>query len=1312
MEAIVSDKQCGYYVKLVIFILELGMKVLHTYFEQNILNAKDHLELYMFLEGNKHNLFHECYPRVKCCKCSQNCRAPPSKKGGLHKDQFMLLFECGPLIEIDHYKTGNHNEITKECLCRIMAKKSNDVDCMDITLMYAIIQSCCFKNSTVIHGNPRCIEVIKKTRNFLAHVPNACISKTEFDTRFAETEQAILEIGSSLGKYFAKENKKEVDSFKANELSIEVIKRIIKTNVDETITKKLRTIIEDERKYIVQIKDEIIDHLKQYKDELSIDFKKLRLEVRQYASCSTEERFHNSAGSVSKMNVAAGGPATQIMEKDNSVQKVRVEWRLETPNTWNLPQIKETLEKFSSLLRQWFEIEFVYVGSLVLSTLVNKNVLDNPDQMRTSIQLFLEKVVELCNINTDVPTVVKIDLIIKPDELVYRENDTETTTSKLDIKKKDKITCIYCNLSFECQKCQQKDEIIERLTEEISESEAVIICENCKKNDYIIAGLKDKLYEMSKTDISENNDDTKKAQVAIAIPRVRTSTSVVFREPLEDKTCFEGDTISLECVIDGEKKPIKWYKDKKDVCKLSDNLRDESTDQTCKLTILHATRDDAGVYTMWIGNESKNVRLNVFERPPSFTKLRSYQQELAAIALKGENTIICAGQNAGKTYVAFHVIESHLLNHPRGKVVFINKTNVLLSQQYQRACETFTTLHFQGKIKIWKANEDDSGNFKTEIAKARLIFLTPKSLCNHLMKNATSKVSIDIFTLIIIDECHSTHDKSVYNELMSYYRIAKYREETHRLPQILGLTASIDTYNAKDLSAAKDHLRKVMANLDVTKISVVHRHREELLQYTSIPEKVTIASFIGKRDLVKDILIEAMQYVENKLNSRIVSNFLIENLQIERDLYEALNNPPIQRAEVRYIHWIGETKEKVEHVLHKDTKVPRLLHACLRHLEIYTECLEINSLLEIDQVCEIVMQRYSDESEASQNANTNEEKEIISKLRDVFAGIRESVRDIERNPDVNMVIDLIKKEYQLLKEDSRFIIFVKTGATAKALAERLPGYLRSTYLTGSHRLVEEGGLPANEQIGVLEKFKNGEHLCIVAASVACEGLDIPQCNMMIRYRFSADEISSLQMRGRLRNKEGREFRVSTIPGFETEKKNIQSQYLMTQAIDQVSKLNMTKDIAIAEKMVYEIEEIERKRANMRLNQKIKGLFTINCKYCGVFITDGDSMRQVNEKLFLVCDRSMLARVDMRQIPKKKQREFDGIKKLGKAYGLECGHNWGSIVIYNECEFVALSQHYMKIFDRQADSFINCEKWNDLKFKIEEISDEDFMNYNR
>lgn len=75
----------------------------------------------------------------------------------------------------------------------------------------------------------------------------------------------------------------------------------------------------------------------------------------------------------------------------------------------------------------------------------------------------------------------------------------------------------------------------------------------------------------------------------------------------------------------------------------------------------------------------------------------------------------------------------------------------------------------------------------------------------------------------------------------------------------------------------------------------------------------------------------------------------------------------------------------------------------------------------------------------------------------MFAEIREIGRYIEGNPDIKVVIERIENAYQQLEEESRFIIFVKTRATAIALAERLPGYLRSTYLTGSHKSVEEGG---------------------------------------------------------------------------------------------------------------------------------------------------------------------------------------------------------------------------------------------------------------
>ena len=46
--------------------------------------------------------------------------------------------------------------------------------------------------------------------------------------------------------------------------------------------------------------------------------------------------------------------------------------------------------------------------------------------------------------------------------------------------------------------------------------------------------------------------------------------------------------------------------------------------------------------------------------------LRKYQEELAEIPLRGENCIICAVTNAGKTLVAFHIIKEHFRRNPNG----------------------------------------------------------------------------------------------------------------------------------------------------------------------------------------------------------------------------------------------------------------------------------------------------------------------------------------------------------------------------------------------------------------------------------------------------------------------------------------------------------------------------------------------------------------------------------------------------------------------------------------------------------------------
>ena len=168
---------------------------------------------------------------------------------------------------------------------------------------------------------------------------------------------------------------------------------------------------------------------------------------------------------------------------------------------------------------------------------------------------------------------------------------------------------------------------------------------------------------------------------------------------------------------------------------------------------------------------------------------------------------------------------------------------------------------------------------------------------------------------------------------------------------------------------------------------------------------------------------------------------------------------------------------------------------------------------------------------------------------------------------------------------------------------------------------------------------------------------------------------------------------------------------MTQAIEKVSKLDIARDIAIADRNVYEYEELERQTAKMKISRQRKGIFSINCKYCGTEIVDGGLIRHVNKKLYIVCDKAIFAKIERKPVSKKNMKKFDGCQKLEKALGLQCGHNWGSIVIYQECEFVSLSQDYITFFDRQTKEHVVCKKWADLEFVIPELSNDDLFQYN-
>ncbi|XP_063404476.1 uncharacterized protein LOC134687944 [Mytilus trossulus] len=183
----------------------------------------------------------------------------------------------------------------------------------------------------------------------------------------------------------------------------------------------------------------------------------------------------------------------------------------------------------------------------------------------------------------------------------------------------------------------------------------------------------------------------------------------------------------------------------------------------------------------------ENAKSSIFQLQSTMVskQLYPFQRELLEIPLSGENTIVYARTNAGKTLIAFTVIAEHLEKNPEGKVLFTARTNLLLDQQFQRAQDFFLN---NKKIDLFclRADEDRTEYTFSNVMKVyNVFFMTPQLFVNNLSRNDDLKVNIDEFTLLVFDECHHTMGFDAYNNVMGFYRLKKFQSTTPNsiLPQ-------------------------------------------------------------------------------------------------------------------------------------------------------------------------------------------------------------------------------------------------------------------------------------------------------------------------------------------------------------------------------------------------------------------------------------------------------------------------------------------------------------------------------------------------
>ena len=97
------------------------------------------------------------------------------------------------------------------------------------------------------------------------------------------------------------------------------------------------------------------------------------------------------------------------------------------------------------------------------------------------------------------------------------------------------------------------------------------------------------------------------------------------------------------------------------------------------------------------------------------------------------------------------------------------------------------------------------------------------------------RVAIDDFSLLIFDECHHTDKGHPYNDIMLRYleiqfpsRGGRHQTIKEKLPQIIGLTASLGVGKARNKDEAQEHILQLCANLDCSVIVTVEKNKKDL----------------------------------------------------------------------------------------------------------------------------------------------------------------------------------------------------------------------------------------------------------------------------------------------------------------------------------------------------------------------------------------------------------------------------------------------------------------------------------------------------
>uniref|UniRef100_U3ERF7 RNA helicase n=1 Tax=Micrurus fulvius TaxID=8637 RepID=U3ERF7_MICFL len=718
--------------------------------------------------------------------------------------------------------------------------------------------------------------------------------------------------------------------------------------------------------------------------------------------------------------------------------------------------------------------------------------------------------------------------------------------------------------------------------------------------------------------------------------------------------------------------------------------------------------ESSGVFQMQISEEAESDNLCGSSSSASDTfqqtryvlrKARSYQIELAEPALNGKHTMICAPTGSGKTFVSIMICEHHLRNRPAGqtgKVVFLATKVPVYEQQKKVFQDYFKTDYYIDGICGENAS---STSADIVIQKNDIIVMTPQTLLNSLNNNGTI-ISLSTFTLMIFDECHNTMGNNPYNMLMFKYLDLKLKQGAHLLPQIVGLTASPGIGSARNVGETIDYICNICASLNIEVISTVRKNVKDLEEIVHKPEK--IIRLVGTRP--QNRFVDIVSQMMSKAEDLARQFHPIDGLSVMKNQCYGTQ---------KYEQWIVDvqTKAVVLQLTNKEeeSRVCRALFICTQHLRKYNDALIINE----DARTKDALDYLKDYFEDIKNGNFDDiEQQLASNFEVNLLELTAASEDeSNENPKLEDIKEILGEAYHVNPE-ARTILFVKTRALLAALKnwiEETPElqFLKPQALMGRGKRSHYTGMTLPNQKGTLDAFKiNKDSKLLIATSVADEGIDIVQCNLVLLYEYTGNVIKMIQVRGRGRAKDSKCILVtSKKEQEEKERYNLEKEKMMNKAIEEVQSWDekmFAKKINELQKQQIKILDSKKKTTVPKPWKDNRVLLCGKCKTkaCGT-----EDLRVIEESHYTALGEKFKTRYTTK--PHEAPEDYGNFKKKSKMHCISCDYDWGIIVKYKGFEDMPLIKiERFSVQDVVSNKQFRFRKWKDVDFAVKDFDFEE------